>query len=98
MAKVMKQGGGVKHTLLFVQRGIELNQAAHRSSGNGKDTKRVSESTGFRPVKREECRAELADAPQSLKRCRINELEHHGLGWLIGIEADPVMEWVVISA
>ena len=98
MAKVMEQSGGVKHALLFVKRGIELNQAPHRSSRNGKDTQRVSESTGFRAVEREECWAELADTPKTLKRCRIHERKHHGFRWLICVQADAAMEWVVICA
>ena len=98
MAEVMEQSSGVKHTLLSVQGRIEINQPAHRPSGDGKHTEGVGEPTRLGAVKREECRPQLADAPKSLERGRIHEREHHGFGWLIRIQPDAVMERVVIGA
>ena len=98
MAEVVEQSGSVKNALLGFKRGIELSQAAHCPARDGKHPQGVGEPTGFGAMKCEECRSELADTSESLKRSRIDKCEHHGFGWFSCVQADAVMKGVVIGA
>ena len=98
MAEVMQQCRGVENTLLFLQGGVELDQPSHGAASDGEDAQRMGEPARFSAVKRQERRSKLPDASKPLEWSRIHKREHHRFGRFGGVQADAVMQRIVISA